>query len=261
MKHVIFVGPTLCGHPILASPEFDWRPPAAEGDIYRAARKKGVRAIGLIDGQFESVPSVWHKEILWALSRGIRVYGASSMGALRAAELAEFGMIGVGTIFRQYRNNKLVDDDEVAVLHAPAEFGYRPLTDAMVDIRATLAKAQRCRVISARSAGALVRIAKILFFKDRTWNAILVAAADTAIPGVQLEKLVRWLASNAVELKRRDALAMLRLMTQGNTARGRRPTFQFQRTDFWQQLVRNHVDRSLRPPASLRPPGVKSVRT
>ena len=53
-------------------------------------------AIGLIDGYFERVPSVSHKEILWAMSQGIVVIGAASMGALRAAELAPFGMLGVG---------------------------------------------------------------------------------------------------------------------------------------------------------------------
>ena len=52
-------------------------------------------AIGVIDGYFDGVPSVWHKEILWALSQGIRVFGGASMGALRAAELDGFGMTGV----------------------------------------------------------------------------------------------------------------------------------------------------------------------
>lgn len=245
MKSVIFVGPTLSGHPILASPEFVWLPPAAEGDIYRAARKRGIRAIGLIDGIFEAVPSVWHKEILWALSRGIHVFGASSMGALRAAELADFGMIGVGAIFRQYRNDTLQDDDEVAVLHAPAELGYRPLSDSMVDIRATLAKAQRRQIVSQRSAVALAQIAKRLFFKDRTWSVIVEKAAQAQVSKVQLERLTHWLPSNTVEQKRRDALAMLRLMTNGSSARRSRftPAFEFQRTDFWRTLVRSHSGR------------------
>ena len=63
--------------------------------------------IGVIDGYFEVVPTVWHKEILWAMSQGIHVYGAASIGALRAAELAEFGMNGVGQIYQQYRSGEL----------------------------------------------------------------------------------------------------------------------------------------------------------
>ena len=71
-------------------------------------------AIGIIDGYFENIPSVWHKEILWAMSQGIHVFGSASMGALRAAELAPFGMEGVGAIFEAYRDGWLEDDDEVA---------------------------------------------------------------------------------------------------------------------------------------------------
>jgi len=240
MKPVIFVGPTLSCDPILASPKFEWLPPATEGDIYRAARRKYVRAIGLIDGQFESVPSVWHKELLWALSRGIRVFGAASIGALRAAELADFGMIGVGAIFRQYRNNALRDDDEVAVLHAPVELGYRPLTDSMVDIRATVARAERRGIVSHRSALALIQVGKNLFYKDRTWNAIVDAARRTRVSEDQLERLVRWLPSNTVDLKRRDALALLRLMLRSPTTRRAHCKFQFHHTVFWQELVRSH---------------------
>ena len=42
----------------------------------------GYRRIGIIDGHFGNVPSVWHKEILFALSKGVEVSGAASMGAL-----------------------------------------------------------------------------------------------------------------------------------------------------------------------------------
>ena len=54
----------------------------------RLSRGAGAaEAIGIIDGYFERVPSVWHKEILWAMAEGIHVFGSASMGALRAAEL------------------------------------------------------------------------------------------------------------------------------------------------------------------------------
>jgi hypothetical protein len=70
-----------------------------------------------VDGYFERVPAVWHKEVLWAISQGIRVYGSASMGALRAAELSAFGMIGIGKIFEWYRDGVIERDDEVAVAH------------------------------------------------------------------------------------------------------------------------------------------------
>ena len=136
---IVFTGPTIT--PAEAARELDavYRPPAAEGDVYRAAERH-PRAIGIIDGYFENVPAVWHKEILWAMSEGIHVYGSASMGALRAAELAAFGMVGIGTVFEAYRDGVL-EDDEVAIVHADAEFDFRPASEAMVNIRATLEKA------------------------------------------------------------------------------------------------------------------------
>ena len=90
---------------------------------------------------FESVGAVWHKEILLALQDGIAVYGASSMGAIRAAELAPFGMVGVGAIYEAYCDGRYTDDDEVALLQGPATFGYPAMSEAMVNIRATVARA------------------------------------------------------------------------------------------------------------------------
>ena len=60
--------------------------PSAQGDVYRVAQER-PSAIGIVDGYFEGVLSVWHKEILWAMAEGIHVFGSASMGALRAAEL------------------------------------------------------------------------------------------------------------------------------------------------------------------------------
>ena len=97
------------------------------------------------------MPTVRHKEILWAMSRGIHVFGSASIGALRAAELAAFGMEGVGTIFELYRDGVLEDDDEVAIAHGPAEVGFVAGSEAMVNIRQTLQRAERDGVISAEA--------------------------------------------------------------------------------------------------------------
>ncbi|MBV9221159.1 MAG: tfuA protein, partial [Methylobacteriaceae bacterium] len=132
---VVFTGPTIGHETARALAPFDYRAPVQRGDVYRAVLEE-PRVIAIIDGYFEGVPAVLHKEILFALSRGIHVFGAASMGALRAAELAPFGMKGVGKIYEAFRDGILEDDDEVAVLHGPEELGYPALTEAMVNIRA-----------------------------------------------------------------------------------------------------------------------------
>ena len=100
MSAVLFAGPTIGAAEARARLACTVLPPAAVGDLLRAVRG-GARAILLVDGVFERAVPVWHKEILWALLQGIHVFGASSMGALRAAELQPFGMVGIGrTVFQ-----------------------------------------------------------------------------------------------------------------------------------------------------------------
>src|SRR5215470_11682231 len=137
----VFIGPTLRREEVAAICDADCLPPVAQGDVYRATQR-GARSIGIIDGYFSGAPSVWHKEILWALSQGVRVFGSASMGALRAAELHGYGMRGVGRIFEAFRDGALEDDDEVAVVHGPEGIGFAPVSEPMVNIRATLARAE-----------------------------------------------------------------------------------------------------------------------
>ncbi|HVK84540.1 MAG TPA: TfuA-like protein [Kofleriaceae bacterium] len=116
MTTLVYVGPTLPAAEVAARlPGARVLPPVAVGDVLRAVKRGGVRRIAIIDGYFERMAAVWHKELLVALARGIEVWGAASMGALRAAELAPFGMRGIGGIYRAFASGELIADDEVAV--------------------------------------------------------------------------------------------------------------------------------------------------
>src|SRR3954453_22610245 len=108
MSAVVFLGPTLPrAQAASLLPGGRVLPPARQGDVFRAVRAHRPRCIGLVDGAFLDVPAVWHREILWAMERGVRVMGGASMGALRAAELHAFGMQGVGQVFAAYRDGAL----------------------------------------------------------------------------------------------------------------------------------------------------------
>src|SRR5271170_4192722 len=188
MTMFVFVGPTLPAGEIARTGDFVCLPPVAQGDLYRAARRR-PRAIGIIDGYFSGAPSVWHKEILWAISQGIPVFGSASMGALRAAELHRFGMRGVGRIFEAFRDGALEDDDEVAIVHGPAELGYLQASEAMVNIRETLARAEVEGVLAAPSRRALEAFGKSLFFTQRNWEALLLGAAKLGFAEFELAAL------------------------------------------------------------------------
>lgn len=209
MTAVVFVGPTLAPEVVSDRLDATILPPVRQGDVYRVAGDKPA-AIGIIDGFFEGVPSVWHKEILWAIEQGIPVFGSASMGALRAAELADFGMIGVGRIFEDYRDGILQDDDEVAVLHSPAELGFQPLSEPMVSIRATVAEAQTAGILPPDTAAEMLRCAKGLHYRHRIWPDILAALQN--LPGIT--DFADWLPTGRIDAKGRDAVAMLERMSE-----------------------------------------------
>ena len=244
MNACVFAGPTLPPHDEARKQAATWLPPAQHGDVYRAVMLLQPRAIGIVDGYFASVPSVWHKEILWAIHEGVHVFGAGSMGALRAAELAAFGMRGVGVVFEAYRDGALEgagepfeDDDEVAVVHGPADSGYLAGSEAMVNIRCTLARAERAGVIGAPTRARLAGLAKALFFPERSYERLLHDAQAAGLPVSELAALQAWLPKGRVNQKRDDALAMLEAMRaflEGNPGRAE-AQFRFERTTLWER--------------------------
>ncbi|PWC73666.1 tfuA protein [Azospirillum sp. TSH100] len=239
----IFLGPTLPCEDAALELDATYLPPVAQGDVLRLCAEKPA-AIGIIDGFFESVPSVWHKEILYAIHAGIPVFGASSMGALRAAELYPFGMIGVGAIFEAFRDGRLEDDDEVAVIHGPAELGYTSLSEAMVNIRRTLSDAVAERVLSAETALRLESIAKELPYRERGYGRMLRLGGDIGLQAAELTAFRSWLPQGRFDQKRQDAKAMLRTMARwlGRSTGEDVPSearFHFERTILWERAMRD----------------------
>jgi hypothetical protein len=237
MRPVVFLGPSLARGDALAILRADYRPPVRQGDVYRAVRD-GARLLGIVDGYFHDVPSVWHKEILFALHQGAVVLGAASMGALRAAELHPFGMEGVGEIFAAFHDGRLTDDDEVAVQHGPAELGYPALSEALVNIRATLAAAERVGLVPPALRASLGAIAKAIFYPERSWGAVLAAARTGGLPEEPLAALGRWLPANRVNQKRSDAIALIeRLRDRAAVRLPHQPSLTFEVTEIWHRFV------------------------
>ena len=243
-RAVIFAGPSLPPSIRPSDPALEWHPPVRQGDVYQAALTRPA-IIGVTDGYFEVTPTVWHKEILWAMAQGIHVYGSASIGALRAAELHSFGMTGVGRIFAAYRDGILTDDDEVAVLHGPEELGYPAVTEAMVNIRATLDKAVAEGVLDRRLVARLTELGKTLFYKERSWDGILALAAGRGLPSMPLDEFMVWLGHGKVDQKRIDALEMLAAIRQ-HLAAGVAPlrvAYQFQDTGYHKAATRQFTER------------------
>jgi hypothetical protein len=210
---VVFLGPTLPRAQAEALLDAVYLPPVRQGDVVAAVRQHRPRAVLIIDGVFHQELAVWHKEILWAIDQGVRVYGASSMGALRAAECAHFGMIGVGRIFEMYQRGELHRDDEVALAHGDAEDGWRKRGEAMVNLRATLERAGETGLLPPERARAAITWLEGLHFSRRSYGAVAAWLRDQGQPA-EARALLDVVCHPRLDLKADDAVAALKLVAE-----------------------------------------------
>lgn len=225
---VLFAGPSLYGADYNRS-GLDVRPPARQGDLHRAVLD-GATAIGLIDGVFGFVPSVWHKEILFALKAGVHVLGAASLGALRAAECADFGMEPVGTIALSYLDGERIEDGDVCLAHAPEEMAFMPLSEPLVDAEATIAAMAAAGATSPEQADALLMAARGLYFGDRTPDVLAERAG--------LHELADAYRTHRVSVKTADALLLVERLRALPDALARPPAdWDFVPSDPWRRYL------------------------
>jgi TfuA protein len=207
---IVFLGPSLEQEAAVAILPADYRPPAKRGDLLRAV-EDGASIICLIDGVFHQESAVAHREILSAIKKGVKVVGASSMGALRAAEMDTLGMVGIGEVYRMYKSGELVSDDEVALVFDP-ETGFS-LSEPLINIRFTLLAAEQQGIISTQDHASLLAAAKSVFYPQRTYGRI-VPAAGIAVSQETQERFLSFVKLHAVDRKRKDAIEALRYIAQ-----------------------------------------------
>lgn len=204
---VVYLGPTLNradAEEILAA---DYRPPICRGDLARLPEH--VKFVGIIDGEFYQSLAVSPKEVLALLTRGVRVYGSSSMGALRAVETHRYGMIGVGDVFEMFRDGVLDGDDEVALVYEAES--YRSLSEPLVNLRQALTMARTAGVISPEECEDLTSRMKSIYFPDRSYKAL-----ERLCPA-----LTSYFKETALpDVKRQDAILMLTAIAKMRTECG-----------------------------------------
>lgn len=213
----VFLGPSLAHAEAARSFTGTILPPAGRGDVPALFADGAVpEAIGLVDGTFLHGLAVTPKEVMTALAAGTRLYGASSMGALRAVECAPYGMVGVGKVYDLYRTGVTDADDEVAITFDPDTL--RPTSEPHVNVRFAMADAVARRLLEERTAQAVLVAAKELFFPYRTYANVARAVRDR-ISRQEHERLLAYLADpTRPDQKRLDALALLARMNQDGAA-------------------------------------------
>ena len=121
---IVFLGPSMPLDEARSLLAADYRPPIRRGDLAELGRGD---VVGIVDGEIGASKTIQVREIIFALERGVRIYGSSGIGALRAGDLPE--MIGVGKIADWYRLGQLRRDDEVALTYNLPT--YAPTTVAL----------------------------------------------------------------------------------------------------------------------------------
>jgi hypothetical protein len=220
-----------------------YRPPAAQSDIVTAVENYGAQTIGLIDGTFRQSLSVWHGEILYALSRGVTVFGASSMGALRAAETAIFGTRGIGHVYAWYADGTITCDDEVALAYAETDDGYRKISEPLVNVRATLAAAVDANRLTQTQHDLVLDLVRRRYFPERTIAALLHDLRDKGWIPDQVDMVRDIFKSNYIDVKRDDAVACLEAIRDADCRKTSdvAPTFEFARPYVFETLY--NLDR------------------
>jgi hypothetical protein len=243
---IVYLGPSLSRREAEALlPGGDFRPPVRRGDLYRA-RAEGGSVFLIIDGVFMQQHAVSPREVVDVVRHGARVVGASSMGALRAAECWPAGVHGVGAIYRLFRRSSLTSDDEVAVVFDPE--GKHPPSLALVNVRHAVSRALRHGHLTRPEAERLVRVAEETFYAERAWRTLLKRA------GLQDAQRLEQLLSGW-DLKAEDARRALRyLARRPRPARARGLRRERPRPALLEQRTREGIPDAL---AGLEPTAVR----
>ncbi|MFH0521662.1 TfuA-like protein [Streptomyces sp. M41] len=207
----VFVGPS-CPEPLVRQhhPDVVVHGPVRHGDLFPRMFAAGDVVV-IVDGIYHHRLALRHKEILDALSRGVSVLGAASIGALRAAELDRSGMTGVGRIYGWYRDGVFDGDDAVSVAHGETG-SLTGLNVPLVNLYTAVMTAQEAGVLTPEAVRDLMRHTEREYYPLRTRERILAVARERG-----QNAFADWYAEHlaadpaAFDQKRADALEALAL--------------------------------------------------
>lgn len=183
--------------------EVIYKRPIQRGDLNLAMREN-PDIIGIIDGVFHQNSAVGHKEILNVIKKGVKVYGASSMGALRASELDSLGMCGIGYVYSQYASGEVDSDDDVAVMLDSQTL--EALSEPLINMKYVFTNASGEGIITESEKDELLQIAKKTFYPKRNYSQTLMSSG---LDSEKKDRLIDFIRQSP-DIKREDAGELLR---------------------------------------------------
>jgi TfuA protein len=205
---IVFLGPSLKLEKAKNIINADFRPPAKKGDFIKLSLFSDTRKVVLIDGVFLQDYPPTPIEVFQVIRKtNFKVYGASSIGALRAVELEKFGMTGIGKIFEFYKKEIINSDDEIAVTF---DSNYNLLSEAMIDIRYNIFLAWKRQIIDKETKQIMIKLAKSIYFPFRSYDNIIDKSLDMySLHKKSILNFKDYISNNRISLKELDALRAL----------------------------------------------------
>ncbi|MFF7403017.1 TfuA-like protein [Streptomyces murinus] len=205
----VFVGPS-CPEPEVVRnfPDVIPHRPVRHGDLFSDGIKQGDVVV-ILDGVYHHQLALRHKEILDAIDRDVILVGAASIGALRAVELESHGMIGVGQVFRWYREGIFDGDDAVSVAHGDSG-SLVGLNIPLVNLYSAMIIAHAEEVIDAEQMRHLLELFEAVYYPLRSAEHVVSIAGENGA-----SRFAKWFRSwwekdpARFDQKRRDSLAAI----------------------------------------------------
>jgi hypothetical protein len=185
--------------------EVIYKRPIQRGDLGPALKER-PDIIAIIDGVFHQSSAVGHKEILNVMKSGVKVYGASSMGALRASELDTLGMVGVGYVYTQYATGEVDSDDDVAVMLDSETL--EALSVPLINMKYVFTNAAEENIITEDERDELLKIAKKTFYPKRNYSQTL---RESDLDDDKKSELINFIRTSP-DIKKEDAKDLLKVI-------------------------------------------------
>lgn len=185
---IVFAGPTLFGidNSLLESHDYTITAPVKRGDIERLVNECTPATIAIVDGVFHAHPAVGHAEILEAMAAGWRVWGLSSMGAIRACEMCELGMLGFGEVYRRFATDPNFSDDEVTLVHQ-MDSPFIALSEPLIHIRYFLDSMTQQNIIPAIASQKTISHMKNMWYGQRTLSQLKITLGSQGVNPAHVE--------------------------------------------------------------------------
>ena len=187
--------------------EVIYKRPIQRGDLGQAL-KEHPDIIAIIDGVFHQNSAVGHKEILNVMKNGVKVYGASSMGALRASELDTLGMTGVGYVYTQYATGEVDSDDDVAVMLDSETL--EAISVPLINMKYVFTNAVSEGIITDEEKEELLKISKKTYYPQRNYAKTL---SESDLDDAKKTELIDFIRTSP-DIKKEDAKELLELINE-----------------------------------------------